>query len=305
MTSVRLRLLFLLIALTLSGVPIADAYAARQPARGGRSARAPAQPAEAAPVRLEDPNARDTRQRLHELLQQYPPSLAEVLRLDPSLLTDADYLAPYAALAAFLAQHPEVAHNPAFFLGSFRAQWADSDSAALRAWREVIAGVAGALAFAAVLGLVIWLVRTVIDHRRWVRVSTVQTEAHTKLLDRFTSNEDLLAYIQTPAGQRFLLSAPIAVDAGPRTIGAPIGRILWSVQAGLVLAAGGIGLQLAANEVIDTVRLPLWLVGALALALGAGFVISAIVSYIISRRLGLFEPLASVPPGESRGAPGA
>ena len=31
-----------------------------------------------------------------------------------------------------------------------------------------------------------------VDHRRWLRQSKVQTEVHTKLLDRFTSNDDLL-----------------------------------------------------------------------------------------------------------------
>src|SRR2546428_11310379 len=62
----------------------------------------------------EDRNARETRERLSQILDQYPPSLREVLRLDPSLLTNDAYLAPYPALAAFLAQHPQVAHNPAF-----------------------------------------------------------------------------------------------------------------------------------------------------------------------------------------------
>ena len=46
-------------------------------------------------------------------------------------------------------------------------------------------------------------------HRRWSRLSKIQTDVHNKLLDRFTSNEDLLAYIQTPVGRKFLESAPI------------------------------------------------------------------------------------------------
>ena len=46
------------------------------------------------------------------MLGKYPPSLGRVLKLDPTLMTNQDYLAPYPELAAFLAQHPEVAHNP-------------------------------------------------------------------------------------------------------------------------------------------------------------------------------------------------
>ena len=38
---------------------------------------------------------------------------------DPSLLTRADYLAPYPVLWAFLQKHPEIARNPSFFLGNF------------------------------------------------------------------------------------------------------------------------------------------------------------------------------------------
>jgi hypothetical protein len=47
-------------------------------------------------------------------------------------------------------------------------------------------------------------------------LSKVQTEVHTKIVDRFTANDDLLAYIQSPAGSKFLESSPIHLDAGPR-----------------------------------------------------------------------------------------
>src|SRR5437773_9005246 len=43
-------------------------------------------------------NARDTRERLRELLDEYPPSVAQVLRLDPSLLSRSDYLSTYPKL---------------------------------------------------------------------------------------------------------------------------------------------------------------------------------------------------------------
>ena len=46
-----------------------------------------------------------------------PPSVREVLRIDPTLLYRADYIGNYPVLAAFLQQHPEMAHNPAFFIG--------------------------------------------------------------------------------------------------------------------------------------------------------------------------------------------
>ena len=60
-------------------------------------------------------SAEETRRDLEELLKQYPPSLPRVLRLDPTLLSSEEYLKPYPALAAFLAQRPEVMHNPGYF----------------------------------------------------------------------------------------------------------------------------------------------------------------------------------------------
>ena len=80
-------------------------------------------PAQSSPPVLlaEQSDARETRERLRDVLNQYPPSVREVLRIDPTLLYRPDYLATYPILAAFLEQHPQVAHNPGFFLGEWRA----------------------------------------------------------------------------------------------------------------------------------------------------------------------------------------
>src|SRR5437870_2000492 len=42
-------------------------------------------------------SARDTKAALDRILTRYPPSLWQVLRLDPSLIANAAYLAPYPA----------------------------------------------------------------------------------------------------------------------------------------------------------------------------------------------------------------
>src|SRR5262245_25972465 len=67
-----------------------------------------------------DANAPETQQQLQQLLQQYPPSLGTVIALDPTLLSNESYLETYPALATFLSRHPEIAHNPGYFLGQFR-----------------------------------------------------------------------------------------------------------------------------------------------------------------------------------------
>ena len=98
--------------------------------------------------------------------------------------------------------------------------------------------------------------------------------------------------MQTTAGRRFLELAPISLDAASRPLGAPLNRILWSVQAGVVLALGGVGMLLISRRTVPEVAGPVMAVGILAMAIGAGFAVSAVVAWVLSKRLGLLEPKA-------------
>ena len=243
-----------------------------------------------------DGNVEETRRRLQEVLQQYPPSLRDVLRLDPSLLRNSSYLEPYPALAEFLSEHDDIGHNPAFFFPEpyreFRGDRSDAKFLVIRTVEESLGGLAILIGLLTVVGTIAWLLRSVIEHRRWLRVSKIHADTHTKLLDRLTSNADLLAYMESPAGRRFLEAAPIPLGAGPRALSAPIGRILWSVQAGCVIAFAGAGLmysstRFAADATFNEIGLPFLVMGATAVAIGVGFVVSAVIAYGLSRRLGL------------------
>jgi hypothetical protein len=253
-------------------------------------AQAPATPPTVqAPV--DERDARETRERVREILNQYPPSVGQVLRLDPSLMSKPDYMASYPTLAAFVAQHPQVVHNPAFFIGDPRFEFQETGrGAALRVVENVFDGAMFLIGVVSFFTLVGWLGRALIDYRTWQRASKIQADAHAKLVDRLTSNEDLLAYLQSPAGQRATMpSTRPGLDIAMRAVGAPVNRILWSVQAGVVLAAGGLGLWFAKASVIEEAAQALNVVAVLAVALGVGFVASALVAYGLSRQLGLLE----------------
>ena len=56
--------------------------------------------------------AEAVRDEFVELLARFPTGVAHVFRLDPSLLGNDVYIAPYPGLSEFLKQHPEVARNP-------------------------------------------------------------------------------------------------------------------------------------------------------------------------------------------------
>lgn len=233
-----------------------------------------------------DQGAEDVREQFYSVLRNYSPSLGQILALDPGLMTKEDYLAPYPALSAFLKQHPEIVRNPSYYLSRYRNDGYYSDPRE-RAWNNSMEMVGVFLIFLTVAGTLAWLVRTAVDYRRWGRLARVQAEAHTKLLDRFTGNDELLAYVQSPAGSRFLKSSPITLDGNSKPMGAPLARILWSMQAGVVLAAAGLGLNYVSRH-IDPFRAdPIFMFSTLALSVGLGFIVSAAVSYMMSKRLGL------------------
>jgi hypothetical protein len=232
-------------------------------------------------------DARVTRQQLFQLLRQLPPAVGEVLQRDPSLLARADYLAPYPTLVAFLQQHPEIARNPSFFLGSFNFQERDPQQDSIELFQGILVGLGVGSLFIMVVGVFVWLVRTAIEHRRWLRLSRVQVEIHTKLLDRLQSNEDLLAYMQTPAGRKFLEAAPITLEGETRPSGAPVSRIVLSLQAGVVLIALGLGLRAVQWNMVQEVAEGFRVIGMIAISLGGGFAVSAVLAYLVSAKLGL------------------
>jgi len=223
-------------------------------------------------------------------MRRFPPSVGAVLAMDHSLLGNSAYLEPYPALVEFLNEHPEVIHNPSFFFGDGDYHITmDPAERAANTQKDVMGDLAAFTAFGLAIGLLVWLIRTFAEHQRWRRQARVQTEFHAKLLDRFSTHDDLLAYLQSPAGAKFLSATPIALDS-PRTLGSPLGRIMWSAQAGVVLLSAGVGLYFVFGNSPDGGYQPIHALGVLAIALGIGFLVSAILSYGIARRLKLIEP---------------
>lgn len=275
-------------SVTVNAAGIQPAATEKQPAGSqgrGTAARPTATPGE---------DAQRTRDELINLLNKHPPAVARVLKLDPSLMRDADYLDTYPALRDFLAAHPEIPQNASYYFDHvYEGPW-EPRNARLEMMYGTLAGLAGITAAIVVIGTLVWLVRTILEQRRWTRLSKIQAEVHSKLMDRFSSNDELLTYVQTPSGRRFLESgpSPLQQDA-PRTISAPFSRILWSVQIGVILLIAGGGLLFVSEQTLEEAREFFFIFGIVTTALGAGFTVSAAASYVLSRKLGLFQPSAS------------
>ena len=285
----------LLILVMITWLALAACSANAQPAPPSSPATPPTPTTSA--TTYSDFDVEATRQELREMLHRLPPEVGRVLKLDASLWTNQAYIGNYPPLAAFVGRHPEVARNPGFYISDLWIPLRDDappESAGVRLWRDLMEGFFVIFGISVALFVFTWIIRKVIEHRRWSRLSRVQAEVHNKVLDRFASNEDVLRYIQTAAGRKFMEAAPIPLDEEPRAVSAPISRVLWSVQIGVILGALGIGLKVVSFNVDKDVASALSALGVLAIAVGAGFILSAALSYLLSRKLGIWQPPASL-----------
>jgi small-conductance mechanosensitive channel len=143
---------------------------------------------------------------------------------------------------------------------------------------EDLAPVIGPVGVLLVLG---WILKLFLTHRRRVTLSRLQYDLQTKLLDKFSSSQELAEYLHGDAGERFLQSATVERSD-------PHARILGSVQAGLVLLTGGIAF-LALEGRISGADEAFAFLGTLGVALGVGFGLSAGVAYLLSKAWGLIN----------------
>ncbi len=295
-------------ALSVIALPVLLAgtlvFAQTHPAPATRAA-GPA-PAAAAPVPV--PTDRDDARTQSELIKllRISPRLTSVVARDPTLLANQDYVAQNnPELAAFLASHPEVARNPDFYLFTHLPHDGGSPDEALE--HAVFADIyrdqprespfarflndsPPLLAFLGFLVAFFWTLRMFIENRRWSRIFTLQSEVHGKLIEKFNSTQELASYMQTDAGKRFLEAAPIPVSlAAEQRMPNAVARVLTPLQIGVVLVLLGAGIYTLRHAGPD-MDIPMRVLGTIILMPGAGFIISAGITWFLAARLGLMPP---------------
>ncbi len=152
-----------------------------------------------------------------------------------------------------------------------------------RVWSDAVP----LLAFAFGLTGIFVLARMFVENRRWSRIFKLQSEVHGKLIDKFTSNQELASYMETEAGRKFLEAAPIPIGIEQdRRMPSAVARILTPLQAGIVMVLLGIGL-LSLRHAGPDMDTPMLVFGTVVLMPGIGFIISAGVSWLLAAKLGL------------------
>ncbi len=279
---------------------LSSTLAAQSQTRPASSAKAVPTPAASA-TSADEQNLQATREELFRLLRM-SPKLTTVISHDPSLLGDQEYVSRNnPELARFLQEHPAIARNPEFYLfanvGLVRNRppelaiqqqvWPGLADGGSSMTRQIVDFMGPFLVFLCILGALLWLLRVVVENRRWNRIFKLQTDVHTRMLDKFATSGELLTYMGTDAGKRFLEAAPISVGLERRSlVGTPVARMLLPLQGGVVLASVGIGFLLLRGHVPDA-AVPFLVLGILSLMLGIGFIISAGISWALARHLGL------------------
>jgi hypothetical protein len=253
---------------------------------------------------ISEQDVSDTREHLLALLR-LSPTLTEVVAADPSLLANQDYVnRNNPELGKFLEVHPEVARNPDFYLFADLpgGRGRRSERLIRRTWSEQFHNQGDSSPFLQILreigppfmillffGTLIWLIRILLENRRWSRIFKMQTEVHGRLIEKLANNEELISYMNTDAGKRFLEAAPIPVDfQQDRRIPAALSRVLLPLQGGVVLALLGIGL-ISLRSSLPDISASLLVFGIVILMPGIGLILSAGITWLLAARLGLMQ----------------
>ncbi len=125
----------------------------------------------------------------------------------------------------------------------------------------------------AMVVLIVW-----IAHESKKHAIQQRAELRRHLLDKFSSGQDLSQFLATPQGQKFMKE--IELNRG----GSAKDRIMGTVITGIVLSLLGAGFLVLLRYEHDLI-----FPGVILLSLGIGFLVASVVSYLLSKKWGVFE----------------
>lgn len=103
-----------------------------------------------------------------------------------------------------------------------------------------------------------------------------QNDMQRHMLDKFASAKDFADFVQSPAGQKYVMSFSEAAAN-------PTNAILGSIRTGVVMVFAGGAIAVAVQGAGQNRQL--WALGIVIACLGIGFLVSAGISYWLARRI--------------------
>jgi len=127
-----------------------------------------------------------------------------------------------------------------------------------------------------------FIVKSLIDGISRARVARAQSDLMSKMIERFGSSQELVAYLQSEAGRRF-------IETVPENRSRPHQRILNSMQGGAVLTVLGGGIMAVQAFAHGNGRDVAMAAGLIVITLGVGLLVSALAAWYMSRSWGLLN----------------
>jgi hypothetical protein len=138
------------------------------------------------------------------------------------------------------------------------------------------------IAFAALFPVILYLLFNAYQTRQRMAVRK-------SVIDKFSAGEDFAAFLQSPAGQKFVTDLSGSESPGRAVMGA--------IQKGIILILLGAGVWWVGETLESEAEVAS--IGVLLLCVGVGILISAGISYRLSKSWGLMDR----PAGEDQRKP--
>jgi hypothetical protein len=150
--------------------------------------------------------------------------------------------------------------------------------------QQILSNITVTIFGVAIIICIAWIVVTIVTALKQRANTRTRGEIYNRLIDKFGTAPEMVAFLQSEAGRQFIEENAL------QTI-SPIGKILASIQRGIVLTLPGAGLLVAGNIFGGSLGGDLYIVltvgGTVGLMVGIGLLISAAVSYQLCKAWGI------------------
>ena len=134
-----------------------------------------------------------------------------------------------------------------------------------------------------IFGVFAFIVWTIATNIRRSKTARIVADLHGKVLEKCASSQELMGYVQSDAGRRFLESAANGQsNSTARILNAVQGGTILSLVGGAFIVASQLHRDVDAREILVTF-------GYLVMAAGLGFLVSAAISYFLCKSWGLLH----------------
>ena len=129
-----------------------------------------------------------------------------------------------------------------------------------------------------------WIAINIVKALKQRANTRTRAEIYSRLIDKFGTAPEFIAFLQSDAGLKF-------IEENAVQTGAPLGKILASLQIGVILTLLGIGVLVLGN-IFGSSRggdlyIALNIGGTAGLMIGVGFLISSAISYRLCKIWGI------------------